>query len=37
MVRNEIDYFDIIHQTIKAGKDLVKYYIELAGTEGKSL
>ncbi|MED5100714.1 class II fructose-bisphosphate aldolase [Niallia sp. FSL R7-0648] len=37
MVRNEIDYFDIIHQTIKAGKDLVKYYIELAGSEGKSL
>lgn len=37
MVGNEIDYFDIIHQTIKAGKDLVKYYIELAGSEGKSL
>lgn len=37
MVGNEIDYFDVIHQTIKAGKDLVKYYIELAGSEGKSL
>lgn len=37
MVGNEIGYFDIIHQTIKAGKDLVKYYIELAGSEGKSL
>lgn len=37
MVGNELDYFDVIHQTIKAGKDLVKYYIELAGSEGKSL
>ncbi|UQZ75957.1 fructose-bisphosphate aldolase [Niallia circulans] len=37
MVGNEIDYFNVIHQTIKAGKDLVKYYIELAGSEGKSL
>ena len=34
---NEMDYFEVIHETIKAGKDLVKYYIELAGSEGKSL
>ncbi|WP_312092994.1 class II fructose-bisphosphate aldolase [Niallia sp.] len=37
MNSNELDYFNIIHQTIAAGKDLVKYYIQLAGSEGKSL
>lgn len=37
MNSNDLDYFNIIHQTIAAGTDLVKYYIQLAGSEGKSL
>lgn len=34
---NQLDYFDIIHRSMEAGKEIVKYYIRLAGSEGKSL
>ncbi|KWZ85141.1 ketose-bisphosphate aldolase [Heyndrickxia coagulans] len=33
----EINYVDLIHNTLEAGKDLVKYYIKLSQSTGKSL
>ena len=32
----DINYFDLIHETEKESKRLVKYYIGLAGSEGKN-
>lgn len=32
-----IDYVEIVHATIQAGKEVVKEYIELSGSKGKSL
>ena len=32
-----IDYVVLIHETIAAGKKVVKEYIELSGSKGKSL
>lgn len=32
-----INYVDLIHETMKAGKEAVKYYIQLSGSIGKSL
>ncbi|KQL54168.1 fructose-bisphosphate aldolase [Heyndrickxia shackletonii] len=32
-----INYFDLIHSTVDAGKEAVKYYIELSKSTGKSL
>lgn len=31
------NYVDLIHETIKAGKETVKDYIQLSGSTGKSL
>ncbi|MFP7493103.1 class II fructose-bisphosphate aldolase [Terribacillus saccharophilus] len=33
----ELSYFDIIHRTVSAGKELVKYYIRLSQSENKSI
>lgn len=33
----EVSYFNLIHQTVTAGTDLVKYYIRLSGSENKSI
>ncbi|QGQ48892.1 class II fructose-bisphosphate aldolase [Metabacillus sediminilitoris] len=32
-----LDYFEMIHRTVSAGKELVKDYIQLSQSEGKSL
>lgn len=34
---SEINYFDLIHQVEKDSKEVIKYYIELSGSAGKSL
>jgi fructose-bisphosphate aldolase class II len=31
-----LDYFEIIYRTVSAGKEMVKYYIQLSQSEGKS-
>ncbi|MCM3439388.1 class II fructose-bisphosphate aldolase [Metabacillus halosaccharovorans] len=33
----ELSYFDLIHHTVTAGTELVKYYIRLSGSENKSI
>ncbi|MCV9885096.1 class II fructose-bisphosphate aldolase [Metabacillus halosaccharovorans] len=33
----ELSYFDVIHHTVTAGTELVKYYIRLSGSENKSI
>ena len=33
----ELSYFDFIHRTVSAGKELVKYYIRLSQSENKSI
>lgn len=33
----EISYFGLIQDTMKAGKEMIKYYIQLSRSEGKSL